>query len=235
MSMTTTFRERMTSTVALEFAVAATGLFLVLFVIVHLAGNLLILVGPEAFNTYAHHMEESPQIVWPGRILLLLAFPIHIGMAITLARANRKAAGEGRYAVEASVGRKTPATRFILYSGIVIFAFVLWHLADFTLEWTMGGRESDAAMVDGEPMYLYGLVWNGFANPIRSLFYVIAVVALGAHLSHAISSVLVTTGFLSDENTAKADMAARAIGAAVALGFASIPIYVLTKTYLIGA
>jgi succinate dehydrogenase / fumarate reductase cytochrome b subunit len=111
---------------------------------------------------------------------------------------------------------------------------VLFHVYDFTVT---GDREGARSFVDGmseESMGLYGVVFNSFANPVRSLFYIIAVCAVGLHLSHAISSVVVTLGFLADKSTDRAEFAAKAIGLIVALGFSSIPLFVLFRAHVIG-
>jgi succinate dehydrogenase / fumarate reductase cytochrome b subunit len=119
-------------------------------------------------------------------------------------------------------------------SGIVILCFVLFHVYDFTIT---GDREGDRSFVEGmgvDSMGLYGVVFNSFANPVRALFYIMAVCAVGLHLSHAISSVVVTLGFLADKSTDRAEFAAKAIGLIVALGFSSIPLFVLFRAHVIG-
>jgi succinate dehydrogenase / fumarate reductase cytochrome b subunit len=85
-----------------------------------------------------------------------------------------------------------------------------------------------------ESMGLYGVVFNSFANPLRSLFYIIAVCGVGLHLSHAIASVLSTLGILTEKSTDKAELAAKVIGVIVAVGFSSIPLYVLLRAHVIG-
>ncbi|MBI2436009.1 MAG: hypothetical protein HYV26_24395, partial [Candidatus Hydrogenedentes bacterium] len=91
-----------------------------------------------------------------------------------------------------------------------------------------------AGMNSGEGPALYGLVWNKFANPIFSLIYIAAMTALGFHLTHAVSSVFVTLGVLSDSMTRRVELGARLLGATVAVGFSLIPLYVLVRAHLIG-
>lgn len=221
--------KRWTSTVAQEFAVAITGVFLVLFILSHLAANLLIFLGPQAINAYADGLKNLGPLLVVARTGLAATFLIHIGLAIKLARDNRKARSQA-YAVDAHAGRKGPATRYMLYSGITIAGFLILHLTDFPLR----DHHGPDTYINGEEAGLGGLVLNFLGNPLRALIYIVAVSALGLHLSHALSSVIVTLGFLTDKATARAEMGAKAIGLVVALGFASIPIYVLLKTYVFG-
>jgi hypothetical protein len=107
----------------------------------------------------------------------------------------------------------------MLLSGLTMLLFVLFHLWDFTIS----SHEAPRSVVNGEDLGLYGVVWNSFANPVRSLFYLAAMACLGLHLTHAISSVLVTLGILRDKNTPNADLAARVIGITLAVGFRQHP------------
>lgn len=234
MSTTSVTGSRFSTTVGKELIVGVTGVLLVAFILMHLMGNLLILLGPGAFNDYAEKLHSLGELVWIARIGLIVTFTAHISMAISLARANASARGGQRYEVDKSAGRKTVATRLMLLSGIAILCFVLFHVYDFTIT---GDRTGSRSFVEGmgeASMGLYGVVFNSFANPVRALFYIIAVCAVGLHLSHAISSVVVTLGFLADKGTDKAEFAAKAIGLLVAVGFSSIPIFVLIRAHVIG-
>lgn len=234
MRSTQTLGGRLTTTVGKELIVGVTGILLVVFILGHLAGNLLLIAGPEAFNGYAEKLHSLGELLWLARIGLIVAFVAHISMAISLARASAAARGTQRYEVEKSVGRKTAATRLMIISGVTILAFVLFHIYDFTLT---GDTEGDRSIIidinDTESMGLYGVVFNSFANPLRSLFYIIAVCGVGLHLSHAIASVLSTLGVLTEKSTDKAELAAKVIGVIVAVGFSSIPIYVLIRAQML--
>jgi succinate dehydrogenase / fumarate reductase cytochrome b subunit len=227
MSASVPLVERLTSTVARELLVAVTGLALVGFILMHLSGNLLIFFGPEVFNDYSAKLHAVPELLWIARIGLLVAFFTHLGMAISLARANR-GARERAYDTEVRVGRKSPATRMMLLSGLTIFVFIFLHLYDFTLR----DHHGPLTLVGEEELGLYGLVWNSFGQPVRALIYIVAVSCVGLHLSHAISSMLVTLGVLRESATDGAERLAMGLGAAVALGFSSIPLYVLIATHV---
>jgi succinate dehydrogenase / fumarate reductase cytochrome b subunit len=115
-------------------------------------------------------------------------------------------------------------------SGIMIACFLILHLTDFPMRDPHGPN----SIINGEDRGLGGLVFNFLSNPIRAFVYIVAVSAVGLHLSHALSSVVVTLGFLTDKATPRAELIAKSIGLVVALGFASIPIYVMLKTYVFG-
>lgn len=232
MSAAVSLTTRLWTTVGRELLVAVTGLGLVLFVIGHLAGNLFIYVGPEALNRYAETLASLGELLWVIRLGLITIAVVHIVLAAQLTLANL--GKRDRYAVSASVGRKTIASRFMIYSGIIVFLFIFLHLYDFTLA-EKEGAHTVVPLFGAEELGLFGVVWNAFANPLHALVYVIAVACVGLHLSHAISSVVVTLGILTDRATPNADRIAWVIGAVVALGFASIPIYVLIRTHVIGA
>ncbi len=230
MSTNTSAPSRWTSSLAKEFAVGITGIMLVLFLFVHMAGNLLIFAGAETFNAYPEKLRSMGALFWAARIGLIAAFVIHMSLAASLAKASRKAR-TNRYESQQYVGRKSPATRFMILTGIIVLCYLILHLWQFTLSSHEGAR----ATLGGEEQGLYGVVWNTFANPGWSLLYIFALCAVASHLSHAIASVVVTLGVLSDKNTAKADIAARLIALVLFVGFASVPVYILFKTFTGGA
>src|SRR3989338_2519619 len=111
--------------------VAVTGLLLILYVIVHLAGNLLIFVGPEAFNNYAKKLANLRPGLYVIEIGLLFIFLIHIYITAILVMENYQARGQ-RYSVYHSRGDRSLATRLMPYTGTLLFAFIIYHLLDFT-------------------------------------------------------------------------------------------------------
>jgi succinate dehydrogenase / fumarate reductase cytochrome b subunit len=213
----------------LELAVAVSGVFMVLFIYAHLAGNLLLYLGPEAFNDYAKKLHAVPELLWVARIVLITAFVVHVSSAVRLARRNRETRPT-RYAVYQHSSPQTPASRLMLLTGLIIFFFVFLHLYDFTLR----TPAEEMRMLGGQDLELYAVVWNSFANPLRSFIYIVAVLCVGSHLSHALESMFVTLGLLSDRMTQRMMYASRVLGLVLGLGFASIPLYVLFTTYIVG-
>src|SRR3954471_10445498 len=111
---------------------AISGLVMFLFVIGHLAGNLQIFLGPEAINRYGHFLQTNPELIWPARLFLLLMIALHIWSAIKLSMENKAARpiGYGEYKPVGS----SYASRTMLMSGIIIFAFIVYHLLHFTAQ-----------------------------------------------------------------------------------------------------
>jgi succinate dehydrogenase / fumarate reductase cytochrome b subunit len=229
MSETTRTQVRFGTTVAQEFLVALSGFILVLFILGHLAGNFLLFRGPEAFNAYARGMQSMGPLLWLARLILLTALLVHVVLTIRLKLLGRSARG-GEYAVKKYMGNTTLAKLTMLYTGIAIFLFLVLHIYDFTLR----SQTGPATEVGGVGLGVYGLVWNSFSDPVHALVYILAVWAVGLHFSNAVSSIWVTLGLLSESATARANRAAQILGIFVALGFSSIPVFVLANTYLIG-
>jgi len=218
-------------TVARELFVGASGLALVLFIIAHLAGNFFLFGGPEAYNAYAEHLHAVGPLLWMARLGLIAAFMVHVGFTIWLALENRQAR-DTRYAVKTHAGGTDVAKVTMLYTGILMLTFVVLHILDFAMGDQAGARSVVEGWGEGKSLGLYGLVWNSFANPLHSLFYLAALAAVGLHFSNAVSTIGVTFGALTESAMAKATIVARVMGVLVTLAFASIPLYVLATTYL---
>ena len=208
------------SSIGKKQVVAVTGLFLILFLIFHLSGNFLIYRGPEAFNAYAEFLEHLGAIKWAARLGLIALFLVHIVFTAMVVIENRRARPRG-YAVVKSVGKRSLATRLMPYTGTLIVVYLLVHISDYTLATHSG----PPAMVNGQDMGLYGVVYNSFQTPVRVAFYVLAMMAIGLHLVHAIQSVVQTFGFHHPVYSVWVKRVGWAVGIAIALGFASIPFY----------
>lgn len=225
------------SSIGRKILVAVTGIGLLLFLAGHLAGNLLIYLGPAAINTYAyelHHLLHG-SFLWIARIGLLAFAVIHVVFTVLLVRENR-GARVSRYEHPKTV-QATLASRTMILSGLVILAFVVYHLLHFTVQVTPG---VSAVQVPGSTVVVeYGLPGNavvfdvysmmvtGFSHWFVSAFYILAMALLCAHLSHGFASVFQTLG-LRSKRTAKV---IKNVGIAYALviffGNISIPISVL--------
>lgn len=206
--------------------IAITGLMIVGFVIVHLAGNLMVYLGPETYNHYSEKLLSMGALLWTIRIGLIAAVVVHVVLTLQLAHENWRARGT-RYAVYEPVGDRSFATKTMKYTGILIFVFLFIHLYDFTFADKSGDTSIVTGLNDGESLHLFGLVWNAFQNPLRSLFYVVVMVAVGLHLAHGIESLVQTMGFNHDRYTPWVRRVSLAVGVVVAVGFITIPLYVL--------
>ncbi len=226
MTDTQSWKNLLTTTVVLELAAALSGIVMVLFVFGHLGGNLLLFAGPEQFNAYAAHLQALGPLLSVLRMVMVASLLLHVTMTVWL-KLRGMGARASRYAVTARRGNRGIGTRTMIYTGLLVLCFVLLHVYDFTCADKTGVR----SMVHGQGLGLYGVVFNSFSDPVHAALYVLAVWAVGLHFSHLLASLWVTLGVLADSATSGADVTARAVGALVALGFTSIPLYVLLKAH----
>lgn len=197
---------------------ALTGLVLAGFVLGHMAGNLLMFKGPQAINAYAEWLHNHPGLLWVARIILILSVIGHIWTGILLTLENR-AARAGGPAIDAT-RRASFSSRTMPYSGMVILAFIVFHLLHYTFrKVALGGKDF------GEDVY--AMVVFGFSSPVVSVFYIVSMLLLCLHLSHGVSSVFQTLGLRNERWRGRVDFIANAYGWVIALGFVSIPLAVL--------
>jgi succinate dehydrogenase / fumarate reductase cytochrome b subunit len=185
------------STVGRKFITGLTGAMLVGFLVVHLGGNLTLLVGPELFNSYTHHVESLGILLYTVEIVLLLVFVAHIATALGVQAEKRRARPQG-YAVHASKGapsRKTLASRSMIVTGIVLLVFVPLHVWMFKFN---QGRPSPSVLQGGKELRdLYAVVWTAFQHPAIAWGYAGVMFLLGFHLRHGFWSSLQSLGALN--------------------------------------
>lgn len=178
---------------------AVTGLLLFGFIVAHLMGNLLLLQGPEAINNYAKWLHDLGPLLWVARIGLLVVFTLHVVTAIRLSRGNRVARPVA-YAKPNTV-QATMASRSMVYSGISLLVFVIYHLLHFTFGVT---NPDHHALKAGGPHALgeqgaeghdvYSMVTTSFSAPEIAIAYVAFQVVLFLHLCHGMQSLAQTCG-----------------------------------------
>lgn len=206
-----------------KILVAATGLFMIIFLIAHLAGNLEIYAGPMALNHYSAFLRTMPKILWGLRIALILSVILHIYLTISLTIHNKNARPKD-YALK-TVRKATISSRTMMISGLTIFAFVFYHLAHYT--WGIADPEL-MNLIDKEGHHhTYNMVVMGFSSPLISGFYILAQVLLAFHLSHGVSSAARTFGVMDKKLYEKIRVAGVAFSAIIALLYISIPCSVL--------
>ncbi|MBM4455420.1 MAG: succinate dehydrogenase cytochrome b subunit [Verrucomicrobia bacterium] len=213
-----------------KWVVALTGLFLIFFVIVHMAGNLQMFAPtPDTINRYAELLKSNALVLWGFRAALLVATVLHIWGALSLARENR-AAKPMNYAV---TGRKarlglTWASVTMVISGTVILGFVVFHLLHFTAQVVDRSYQEMEAVVDGRTMHdVHRMVVVGFSKPLISGFYVLAMGLLFFHLRHGAASVFQTIGIRDRALSRLIENASWALAVILFVGFSSIPVAVL--------
>ncbi|MCA9079988.1 MAG: succinate dehydrogenase cytochrome b subunit [Planctomycetaceae bacterium] len=210
------------SSVGRKFLMGITGLFLCFFLVVHLAGNLLLFAGQEIYDEYAHKLHSNGELLIVAEILLFSAFAVHILYAISLTLTNKEAREQG-YAVQRS---KVPGRAFnilgltpdntMVITGLVVFLFLTVHLSDFKFEWAWGDQ------LEGiEPYAKAQLI---LADAGRVVIYVVGALFLGIHVAHGFASAFQSLGLNHPKYTPTIKSLSRVFGFVVAIGFGCIPV-----------
>ena len=204
--------------------VAVTGVILILFVIGHLLGNLQIFLGPEWINAYSQHLRDLGPLLWLIRVFLLTTVILHIYFTILLAIENRRAHPEpyiDRHYVKASW-----ASRHMVVSGLVVLAFIIFHLLHFT------GRKFNPQfpLLKLDPLNrydVYSMMVYGFQNVYVSTFYIVGLLLLTLHLTHGSSSFFQSLGLNNQRVTPRLAIGGRILAWLLFIGYTSIPVAVL--------
>src|SRR5689334_4845298 len=215
------------SSLGKKYVMAITGIALFVFVIVHMAGNLQIYAGRASINNYAAFLQSKPGLLWTARISLLAIVIMHITAALQLVSANSDAR-PAKYSTGKPVAASY-ASRTIFISGLVIFAFIIYHLMHFTLGVTNPEFVSLKDPIDPLHHDVYGMMVRGFSNPYVSGFYILSMLFLCLHLSHGVSSSLQSLGIRNKSNVSAIHRTARIAALIVFLGNISIPIAILAR------
>lgn len=213
-------RKFLDSTVGRKVIVAGTGLVLALFVLSHLIGNFLIFCGAEAYNKYSHALTSNPLIIL-AELLLLSFFILHIRLAVQLTRENRLA-NASSYAAKPScekMGRFGSKT--MIYQGVVIFIFVIYHL--ITFKWGPVYKVSYGGV---EMRDIAKNVSEVFQKPGYVIGYVVACSLLGIHLFHGFASAFQSLGLSNTRYQSMLRVVGALLAIFVAMGFISQPLYV---------
>jgi len=205
------------SSLGKKLVMAFTGLFLIIFLLIHLTGNAMLLLndGGEAFTGFVVFMEENP-VIKVSAYILYLGFIIHIFQGISVWLYNRKAKG-GAYAVKTTANANI-FSKYMFWFGIVILIFLIIHLADFWL-----GLKMTHSFGDEE---LYQKVIDKFKDPIYLVIYELGIIALFMHLRHGFQSAFQTLGLNHKKWTPIVKCLGNLYSVLVPLGFFIIPLYV---------
>lgn len=212
------------SSVGKKIIVAITGIILILFVIGHLLGNLQIFIGPDWINGYSQHLHDLGPLLWLIRVFLLITVVLHIYFTILLAIENRRARPEA-YADRRYV-KATFASRHMVMSGLIVLAFIIYHLAHFTVRVT--DRRFGLLKADPLGRYdVYSMMVYGFQNYFVSGFYGLGLFLLALHLSHGSSSFFQSLGFNDKKLTSRLALGGRVFAWLLFAGYTSIPVAIL--------
>jgi succinate dehydrogenase / fumarate reductase cytochrome b subunit len=195
---------------------AVTGVILFLFVVGHLLGNLQIFAGPERLNAYSAFLKGLGEILWAVRVVLLAALILHIVAAVQVSLASKRARPIP-YAVKKNI-ETGYAARTMIWSGPLIFAYVVYHLAMFTFLVT-GPGYSRTDVYRNEVL--------AFRMPAVTAAYVLAILFLGMHLYHGTWSMVHTLGGSNPRYRFLRRTVAPIVSIAITLGYIAIPVAVL--------
>lgn len=211
------------STLGRKYLMAITGIGLFLYVVLHLLGNLQIFAGKEALNSYGAMLKANAGLLWTARLILFGLVAVHIGAAISLVLENRAARPE-RYK-NRKVVAATYASRTMIWSGVIIAAFVIYHLLHFTVGVT---HPEHYQLHDTKGRHdVFAMVVLGFSNFWVSAWYILSMGFLCFHLHHGVAAMFQSLGFKNAKYGACIDWFAAIAAWAIFFGYISIPISIL--------
>jgi len=225
------------SSVIKKVVMAVTGCVLASFLLIHMLGNLQALEGgPHAINAYANFLQTLPwEILWGFRLTLVVCLILHFSMAALLVLENSKARPQ-KYSLKTPI-IKSPAAYTMIYTGIIILAFAAIHILHYTvqsinpefktLEW-----HAESGAYEGKVLHdVYAMMILGFSNNWVSAFYIVAMAAIGLHITHGVSSMFQSVGLRTEAVRYKLNLVAALYAIVVFGGFSLNPIAVLVSKY----
>ena len=210
------FWQSVNSSIGKKIVMAFTGILLVIYLVIHLAGNLTLYGGEKAFNSYAGVLEIIKPLIRIIEVLLALIFIFHIINGIRVWWGNKKAKPID-YAINAKSKNSTIFSRTMIHTGVIILIFLVLHLVTIWYPYNAGGGEVN----------LYKIVSGRFADPIYAWFYIAAMILLGFHLNHGFQSAFQTLGWNHKKYFSLIQTIGTIYATLTAIGFASLPIYFL--------
>lgn len=204
---------------------AVSGLIFIVFVLLHMYGNLKAFGGHDAYNTYAEHLRTLGEpmlpysgLLWILRVVLIGSLVVHVASAVALWRRAKKARTV-KYVVKKNK-HSSLSSHLMRWGGLTLLLFLVWHLLNFTI-----GKVNVTGGATNDP---YNLLVDSFSVWWLTLIYLVAMAMLGFHLHHGVWSSMQTLGLT---NTARSRTRSKRAGLVVAVviagGFSLVPIFVL--------
>ncbi len=209
------------STIGKKYLMGLAGLIWAGFVFTHMAGNLLIFVGADAYNLYSYTLTSNKLLI-VAEVILVLALVAHVCLAISLTKQNRVAGGAGRYAVKAKGEKRARfASTTMGVQGSIVLVFVILHLATFKFGTHYETTVNGVVMRD-----LFKLMIEVFQSPGYVVWYLVALVLLAFHLSHGVGSVFQSFGWMNGRHQPMLRKLGVVYAVVVAAGFIAQPLYI---------
>ena len=200
------------SSVGKKLLMALTGLSFIGFLTVHLAGNLTLYGGGRMFNRYAAHLHSLGPLLTLAEIGLLTLAVVHVVTGTFLFFQNFKARPV-RYAVDKRAGGRTLSSSSMPYTGVLILAFVVFHLLNFSF-------------VDKTGTTIFDIVSGAFADPTYVCLYIVAMVMVGLHVRHGFWSLFQTLGANHPKYMPLIMVLSLVFSLLVGIGFGFLPLYI---------
>ena len=200
------------SSIGKKLMMAITGISFCGFLTAHLAGNLTIYGGKEAFNSYAAHLHALGPLVTVMEIGLLTFALVHVITGVVLFLGNLKARPV-RYAVNKSAGGRTLGSATMPYTGVILLAFIVFHLINFHF-------------VDKTDTTIFNIVSSAFTNPVYVVIYIVAMIVAAIHVSHGFWSAFQTVGANHPKYMPLIRTISIVFAVVVGVGFGFLPIYI---------
>lgn len=210
------------SVIGKKVVMAVTGFILFGFVLTHMVANLQVFLPPgpdgvHALDRYAEHLRALPPLLWGTRLVLLVSVIMHIVAAVQLARLNKLEARTSRYVKYTPIASNY-ASRTMIWSGPIIFFYIIYHLLDLTF-----GKVNP----NFEPGMVYHNLVASFQQPVVAVFYIVANIFLAMHIYHGVWSMCQTLGISHPKYTPLLKRASAVFAIAIGTGFCSVPLAVL--------
>jgi succinate dehydrogenase / fumarate reductase, cytochrome b subunit len=209
------------STVGRKILMAVTGFLLLLFLCIHFLGNSLIYFG--LINAYGESLHSMPLLVWAARIGMVVLLAVHIFFGIKLTLENWAARPQA-YAVKKEM-RANLASKTMIWTGLAIAFFLVYHLFHFTVRITNPDISSGIDAMGR--LDVFKMITLSFKNVLISGVYIAALIALCLHIFHGIQSLVQTFGLNSDKSLPRIENAGRGIAIVLFLGYVSIPLAII--------
>ncbi len=202
----------LTSAIGKKVMMAVTGLAFCGFLVVHLLGNLTLYGGKDLFNSYAEHLHSLGPLVTLFELGMLALAIVHVLTGLTLFYQNRRARPVG-YSMKKRAGGRTIGSATMPYTGILLLAFVTFHLVNFHF-------------VDKADRTIFEIVANAFVKPWYVGIYVLAMIVAAIHVSHGFWSAFQTVGASHPKYMPLVRSVGLLFSLVIGIGFGAIPIYV---------
>ncbi len=210
------FTDAFGTSIGKKLLMAITGFGFLGFIFAHLAGNLTLYLGKDAFMAYVTYLHGFDPLIVAVEILLLILAIVHVGTGLLLFLQNRKAR-PGRYAVNKSGGGRTIGSATMPYTGFLILLFVILHLKQFHF-------------IDTTNQTIHDIATSTLTTPLFAVIYMAAVVLVAIHIRHGFWSLFQTLGWNHEKYMPLITKVGILFAIAVALGFGFIPVYIGVTT-----